>query len=167
MGQSVFANSLSSHSILFCSSGMLTLIAAWHAMLAAMLVRILSRFSDLFLTLELIQDFVQQVLDVTGRDPGGRGLNRNRARAEWFHLKAVPVQFVGDLGEDRHLARSQLDDQRHQQLLLLRRFRQAQLADFLKQNAFVGDVLVDDPQALRIDRQDEGVANLANGAKRA
>ena len=29
------------------------------------------------------------------------------------------------------------------------------------------DVLVDDPQTLRIDCQDERVANLANGAKRA
>src|ERR1017187_5226386 len=126
----------------------------------------LFQVQHLFLALELIQDFMQHVLDVARRNSGRRGLDGDGARAERFHFKAVAVQFVADLREDGHLARGQLDDERHQQLLLFGRLGQAQLADFFEQNAFVGDVLVDDPQALRIDRQDERVANLANGTKR-
>src|SRR5260221_3281284 len=45
IGHSVFASSLSSHSILFCSSGILILMAAWQAMLAAIFALIFSRFN--------------------------------------------------------------------------------------------------------------------------
>src|SRR5664280_448570 len=127
----------------------------------------LFQVQHLFVTLELVQDFMQHLLDVARRNSGCRGLDGDGARAERFHFKAVAVQFVADLREDRHLARSQLDDERHQQLLLFGRLGQAQLADFFEQNAFVRDVLVNDPQALWIDREDERVANLAHGTKRA
>ena len=160
MGQSVLASSRSSHSILFCSSGMLTLMAAWQAMLAAMLVRILSRFSDCSSRSNCSRISCSRCSTSPARNSGGGCLHRDGARAEGFDLEAVAIQFVGDFGEDRHLARRQLDDERHQQLLPLGRFCQSLLADFLEQNALVRDVLIDDPQSLRIDGQDKRIANL-------
>src|ERR1035438_5122976 len=137
MGQSVLANSCSSHSILFCSSGMLTLMAAWQAMVAAMWVRIFSRLSDcssrsncsriscsmcstsaalmpaavvltamvrvpkgstsdrnlfqverLLFTLELLEDFVQHVLDFSGIDASGGGLDGYGASAERLDFRS-------------------------------------------------------------------------------
>ena len=145
---------------------MLTLMAAWQAMLAAMLVRILSRFSDCSSRSNCSRISCSRCSTSRGGNAGGRGLHRDGARAERLHLEAIAVQLVGDLGEDRHLSRRQLDDQRHQQLLLLRRLRQPLLADFLEQNALVRHVLVDDPQPLRIDREDERVANLSDRLQR-
>ncbi len=166
MGQSVLASSRSSHSILFCSSGMLTLMAAWQAMLAAMLVRILSRFSDCSSRSNCSRISCSRCSTSPGATPAAVRLHRDGARAEGLDLEAVAVQFVGDLGEHRHLARRQLDDQRHQQLLPLRRFGQPLLADLLEQDALVRHVLVDDPQSLRIDGQDERIANLSQRLER-
>ena len=166
MGQSVFASSRSSHSILFCSSGMLTLMAAWQAMLAAMLVRIFSRFSDCSSRSNCSRISCSRCSTSLGRNAGRRGLHRDGARAERFDLEAVAVQLIGNFGEHRHLSRRQLDDQRHQQLLLLGRLRQPLLADFLEQDALVRDVLIDDPQPLRIDGEDKRIANLSDRLQR-
>src|SRR5580692_8623840 len=87
MGWSVLASSARSQSILFCSSGMFTLIAAWQAMEAAMRAR------------NLIEQFMEHVLDGACFNPGRGNFYRDAARAEGFGFEAVVFEFVGDLGE--------------------------------------------------------------------
>ncbi len=130
---------------MFCSSGMFTLMAAWQAMLAAMLVRILSRFSDCSSRSNCSRISCSRCSTSAACDACCGRLHRDGARAERFDLEAVAIQFIGNLGEDRHLAGRQLDDQRHQQLLPLRRFGQALLADSFEQDALVRHMLIDDP----------------------
>ena len=97
---------------------------------------------------------------------GGSDLYRDAARAEGFDFESVPGQFVGDVGEDGLLRQREFDHQRQQQALAFDFLRRPLFQNFLEQHAFVGHVLVDDPQAFGIDRQDERVANLAQRLER-
>src|SRR6516164_7660208 len=99
----------------------------------------------LFLALELLEDFVQQVLNLGGRDAGSRGLHRNGAGAEGLYFKTVVVQLVRNLGQDRHLRGPEFDQQGHQHLLALRPTGETLAQDLLEQDALVGNVLIDDP----------------------
>ena len=65
------------------------------------------------------------------------------------------VQFVGNLGEHCHLAGRQFDKQRHQHLLAFGELAMSLAQNLLEQHALVRDVLVDDPEALRVDGEDE------------
>ncbi len=64
----------------------------------------------LLLTLELLQDLMQQVLYIACDYPCSCGLHRDRARPKGLHLEPVAIQFLGDFGEDRHLPGSQFDN---------------------------------------------------------
>ena len=55
---------------------------------------------------------------------------------------------------------------RHQQALAFDFLRSALFQDALEEHALVGDVLVDDPEAVFVDGEDERVANLSQRAKR-
>ena len=63
VGCSVLASSASSHSMRAGSSGILTLMAAWQAMEAAMRVRAASRFSACAVAAGLFQDFDQHAFE--------------------------------------------------------------------------------------------------------
>ena len=115
---------------------------------------------------KLVEQFVQHVLDGGGVHSGGSDLYRDAAGAKGFDFESVPGQFVGDFGEDCLLRRREFDHQRHQQALAFDFLRRPLLQNFLEQHALVGHVLVDDPQAFGIHRQDEGVANLAQRLER-
>ena len=111
MGQSVFANSASSHSILFCSSGMFTLMAAWQAMEAAMRARIFSRFRACSSRENWSSSSCSMCSTARRFDSRGSDFHRDAARAEGLGFKSVVLQFVGDFGEYRLLRRGQFQHQ--------------------------------------------------------
>src|SRR4029077_7580734 len=98
--------------------------------------------------------------------PSGSDLYRNTARAKGLDFESVLRQFVGDIGEDGLLGVREFDHQRQQQALALDFLGRPLLQDFLEEHTFVGHMLVDNPQAFRIYREDEGVANLAQRFER-
>ena len=78
------------------SSGVLTLMAAWQAIEAAMRVRAASRFSACSGLLRLLQHFDQHALQCGALEPGRRRLDGDGARPEGLHFKAIGLQLPGD-----------------------------------------------------------------------
>ena len=66
-------------------------------------------------------------------------------------------------GEGDHLRGEQVDEERHEEALALDLFGVALAEDFFEEDALVGYVLVDDPEAFFVGGEDEGVAELAQG----
>ena len=144
---------------------MLTLIAAWQAMLAAMRARIFSRFERLLLALELLEYLVQHVLDFVGVYSGRSGLYRDGARSEGLGLKAVASAVRREISAKMAMLRGrELHDDGHQQPLRFRRAISAAASEFSRTARARGNVLVDDPESLRIDGEDERVADLTQRA---
>jgi hypothetical protein len=71
------------------------------------------------------------------------------------------LEFFGDLGEGDHLGGEKIDEERHEEALALDLFGVALAEDLFEEDALVGYVLVDDPEALFVGGEDEGVAELA------
>ena len=69
-------------------------------------------------------------------------------------------------GEGDHLGGKQVDQHGHEQPLALDLLDIAVAQDFFEEDALVGDMLVDDPEAFVVDGEDEGVAKLAEGFQR-
>ena len=69
-------------------------------------------------------------------------------------------------GEGDHLRGEEIDEQRHEQALALDALDLALAEDLFEEDALVGDVLIDDPEAFFVDGEDEGVAELAEGLER-
>ena len=105
----------------------------------------------------------QHAFELAAFKADGRGLYGQGARAKGLGLKAVALQLFGDGGEGDHLLGQQLDQHGHEQALALDMLDVALAQDFFEQDALVGDVLVDDPEAFFVDGEDEGVAQLAQG----
>ena len=167
MGFSVFPSSSSNHCILLCSSGMLIFTAAWQAMLAAMRRRRTSMLSACAASSSTCSSSARASSSSRPSRSDRRSLDRQRARTERLRFEAVAVQFVGHVGEVRHLGRKKVDQERHQQALALHALHLPLAQHLLKQDALVRHVLVDDPKALFIDGEDEGVLHLAKGSQAA
>src|SRR5215469_11596114 len=127
----------------------------------------LLQIEGLLFALELLEDLVQHVLDFRRGNARRCGLHRDGANAEGLDLEAVVIELVRDLRENSHLARRKLDQQRYEHLLVLGRIGETLAQDLLKEHAFVRDVLVDDPQSLRVDGEDERIANLPKRFERS
>ncbi len=108
VGCLVFASSNSNHSIRCGSRGVLTLIAAWQAIEAAMrgpqrpqgphsrgLARICG--SDWSMTC------AKHLLQGRSLQAHRRRLDRKYLRAKGFHFKSVALQLLGNRGENHHL----------------------------------------------------------------
>ena len=121
----------------------------------------LFQIQRLLLAGELVQQLVQHFLDHGRVHSRRRHFHRHAARAEWFGLESIALQFVRDFGEHRPLRRRQLQHNRHQQPLAFDSLCRALLQYSFKQHALVGDVLVYDPQPIFVHRQDERVPNLS------
>ena len=94
---------------------------------------------------DLVEEFVQHVLDCGCIYAGGRDFHGHAARAERFGLEAVVLEFIGDLGKYSLLRRREFEHDWHEQALALDFLRGALPQDALEQHALVGYVLVDDP----------------------
>src|SRR6201988_3959463 len=116
---------------------------------------------------ELIEQFVKHVFDRRGLHSRGSDFDGDTAHAEWLGLETVARELVGNFAEDRLLRRRQFQHDRHQQALALDSHRRPPLQHALEKYTLVSHVLVYDPQAIFVYREDEGVANLAQWLERA
>ena len=98
-------------------------------------------------------------------DGRGCGLNGDGAVAEGFGVKAAGAQFVGDARVFDLLPGRQFEDDGHEERLLLDAAGGALRQDLFEEYPLVGDVLVDDPQAVAAGGQDEAFVELAEGAE--
>ena len=144
---------------------MLTLMAEWQAMEAAMRARA-CRGSRAGLGGRSAPALREHALQLAAFEADGRGLDGERARAEGLGFEAVALEFVGDLGEGDHLGGREVDEQRHEQTLAVHALDFALAQDFFEEHALVGDVLVDDPEAFFVGGEDERLAELADGFER-
>ncbi len=112
------------------------------------------------------EDFFEHLFEFAAFETYRRGFDGESARAEGFGFEAVAVEFIGDLGEGDHLGRKEIDKERHEEALALDLLGVAFAEDFFEEDALVGDVLVDDPEAFFVGGEDEGVAELAEGFER-
>jgi hypothetical protein len=85
--------------------------------------------------------------------------------AKGLALKAVGAEFVSDAGVFDLLAGGEFDDHGDEQLLLFEPSGGALAEHLFKENAFVGDVLIDDPEAVAAGGDDEAFVELADGAE--
>jgi len=91
------------------------------------------------------------------------GFDGEGAGAEGLCLEAVALEFVGKIGEADHLLGEEINQERHEQTLTLGAFGTAFAENLLEEDALVGDVLIDDPEAFVVRGKDEGIAQLAEG----
>ena len=145
---------------------MLIFTAAWHAMLAAMRRRRASAFSVWRQAVVHREHIFEHLLQLPTFQADRRGFDRERSRPEGLGLEAVALQLLGDAGKRDHLRRQKVDQQRHQQPLPLDLLRVALAQDLLKQHPLMRNVLIDDPEALVVHRQDERIAQLAQRLQR-
>ena len=137
------------------------LIAAWHAVDAAIFDCQPIHGDGLIFALDAIEDFEQQALGIGRCDSGGRGLNGDAARAHERDFEAVGRELVGDLREDHFLARRELCDDGNQHALTGELSLTARAEMLLEKNALVGDVLVDNPETFAVYGHDEAGIHLA------
>ena len=115
---------------------------------------------------KLIEQLVQHVLDLRSLDARRSDFDSDASRPKRFGLEAILVKFFGDLSKHGLLGRREFEQQRHEQALAFYFLRGPLLQDLFKQYAFVSDVLIDDPKALVIHREDERLANLSQRLER-
>ena len=111
--------------------------------------------------LDAIKNFGEQFFGVVAGDAGGDRLNRDAARAHRFDLEAIGGEFVGNFFVDDELARREFENHRHQHALAFDFAGAARFEVLLEEDAFVGDVLIDDPEAFAVDGDDKAGADLA------
>ncbi len=143
---------------------MLILIAAWHAVDAAM--RDCSQSIEIawFSRSTPSRISSEQPFGISARNSSGCCVDRHAARANGRNFKSIGEQFVRDLAENHFLARRKVHHMRHEHALPADLSFAARAQVLLEQDAFVRHVLVDDPEALAIDRDDEARIDLAREA---
>ncbi len=109
------------------------------------------------------EDLFEHAFELDAFEADGCGFDGEGAGAEGLGFEAVAVELVGDLGEGDHLGGEQIDEQGHEEALALDLFGVALAEDLFEEDALVGYVLVDDPEAFFVGGEDEGVAELAEG----
>ena len=164
VGCSVWLRASRSQLILAGSSGVLILMAAWQAMEAAMRRARVSGVFGLLVGGEGGEEIFECELELAAFEADGSGFDGEGAGAEGLGFEAVAVEFFREGGEADHLGGEEVDEDGHEEALALRgRPRSALAEDFFEEDALVGDVLVDDPEAFVVGGEDEGVADLAEG----
>src|ERR1043165_6725740 len=98
---------------------------------------------------------MQQFFDLRSVHSRGSKFDSDTARTKRFGLEAILVEFLRDFREDRLLCWCQFNQHRHEQPLALNFLYSSLLQYFLKQYTLMGHMLVDDPQAFSIDRENE------------
>ena len=111
--------------------------------------------------LDAAQDFKQKLFRVVRRDRRGRFVNGHAPRADGRNLEAVCGQLFADALYDRNLLRRKFHDDGHQQALAGERALAAGAQMLLEQHALVSHMLVDDPEAVFVYREDERISDLA------
>ena len=110
---------------------------------------------------DAVENFGEKFFGVVAGDAGGNRLNCDAARAHGLDLEAVGGEFVGDFFIDDELARREFENHRHKHALAFDFAGAAGFEMLLEEDALVGDVLIDDPEAFGVDGDDEAGADLA------
>ena len=108
-----------------------------------------------------VENFRQQFFGVAGHDSGRNGLNGKALGPMGSTSKPLADKFLGNFFVNHDLARRQLYHHGHQHALRFDFACAARFEVLFKKHAFVRYVLVDNPQALAIHRDDETGADLA------
>ncbi len=111
------------------------------------------------------ENLEKDLFDVAGFDGRRGGGDGDSAIAEGFAIEAAQAEFVGDLRVFELLAGGELDDHRHEQRLLFHVAGGALAQHLFEENAFVSDVLIDDPKPIATGGEDEAFVELAEGAE--
>ena len=111
--------------------------------------------NGLVFTSQLLENLIHHVFDLGRVDSCRSDFYRHAARAKRLRLKPISRQFLCYFAEDRLLRWRQFNDERHEQALALDLLRRALPQHSLKKHALVSNVLIDDPQAVFIDRKNK------------
>ena len=111
------------------------------------------------------QNLNHQLLHLVRRKVCRRGFDRHGALAEGFDFKTVGRQFVGDRLIGDLLLGLQLDDNRHQEPLHFHFLLLPQPHVAVEEHAFVRGMLVNNPKAVGVDRDDEALLHLSQGRR--
>ena len=109
------------------------------------------------------EDLFEHLFEFDAFEADGAALTARVRGPKGSASKPLRSSSLGDLGEGDHLGGKEVDEQRHEEALALDLFGVALAEDLFEEDALVGDVLVDDPEALFVGGEDEGVAELAEG----
>ena len=77
----------------------------------------LVEIKSLFLTRKLVKQLVQHLLNCAGLNSRWSNFDGNAARAEWFRVEPVLLQFVREFRENWLLCGREFDDYGHKQPL--------------------------------------------------
>ena len=92
----------------------------------------LLQIDRLLLARDLVDQFMQEMLNLVRLYASGSELHHDAARAKRLCLKAVLGKFLGNFREHRLLRRRKLEHQRHQQTLTLHPLSRALLEKYLE-----------------------------------
>jgi hypothetical protein len=112
---------------------------------------------------KLIQNLDQETLYILGRNIGGGRFDGHRALAKGLDVKSIGGQFLGDFVQSCLLLRLEFDNNRQQEPLTFHFPFAAQALVPFEENAFVGYMLVNDPEATSVGRDNETVFDLPKG----
>ena len=129
--------------------------------MAAMRGRAASGFSVCGCGTGLLEDFEDHALEFGAFEADGAALMARVRGPKGSASKPLRSSSSAIVGEGDHLLGKQIDEQRHEEALALDVLSVALAEDFFEEDALVGDVLVDDPEAFFVGGEDEGVAELA------
>ena len=65
------------------------------------------------------EELLQHEFEFPALEPYRGGLDGEGARAEGFDLEAVAFELFSEFGEDDHLGRQEIDEERHEEALTL------------------------------------------------
>ena len=114
----------------------------------------------LLLALKISEQFAEHLFHIAAFYACRYSLYDDSTRSKQLHLKAITPELIGDLGEDSLLPRSELYDDRHQHLLHWDGFGVPLFQHALEEHAFMSYMLIDDPEPLLIDRENERLTYL-------
>lgn len=112
-----------------------------------------------------LQDLEDDLFDIAGLHRGGRGGDGDGAVTEGLAVETAGAELVGNLRVFDLLAGGESDNHGHQKCLLFNAAGGALAEHLFKENAFVGDVLVNDPEAIAAGGEDKAFVELAEGAE--
>ena len=134
---------------------MLTLIAAWHAVDAAIFACNVSMEIAAFSRSMPSRISVSSFSASGASHARGNGLNRHAPRAHRLDFETVGASSSAIFSKIDHLPRRKLQNHRHQHALALDFSGAARFQVLLEEHAFVRHVLIHDPQTFGVHRNDE------------
>src|SRR3954467_11394158 len=110
---------------------------------------------------------MHHVFDLRRFQACGRNFHGYGSGSKWFSLKPIQLQLAGNFCKYSLLCGRQLDQQRHQQALTFDLLYRPLSQDFLEEKTFMSHMLIDNPEAVFIDRENKRIPDLSKSLERA